>query len=352
MKNYIKILLTSSIILLLGACQKEEAIVLKSMETIYKEEGIPVRIREVEEENFSTYLTFTSSLKGVKESIGTSLVSDTVEEVLVEVGDYVQKDQTIIRFPKDNPSIKYYQAKAGYEAAEQGFKRIENMYNNNGVSRQNYDDARTQFNVQRANWEAVQDLVEVKAPISGHITRMNVTPSENVRQGTGLFTISNYDQLTSTIWVGDHEINKIEKGQKVTAHWEDISIQGTVTQVDLSKDPMRKAFAIKVQLDNSGNNVPSGITAKIDIETNMIEDSIVLHRKEILSNNENSFVYLEENGHVVKRDVELGERQGMYYRINSGLNQNDKIITEGLTLVRENSLVKIIEGQNKPLALK
>ncbi len=352
MKNCIKILITSSLLLLLAACQKEEVAQIENMETIYKEEGIPVKVRELEEENFSTYLTFTSSIKGIKESIGSSLIADTVEEVLVEVGDYVVKDQPIIRFPKNNPTANYYQAEAAYKAAEQGFSRIKNMYDNNGVSRQSYDDANTQYDVKLANWETVQNMIEVKAPISGYITRMNVTASENVKPGTGLFTVSNYNRLSSTLWVGDNEINRISKGQKVTAQWGEYNLSGTVTQVDLSKDDRKKAFAVKIELDNTDYTVPSGVTADIKIETNLVENSIVLHRKEILSTNDQLYVYLEKDGYVVKREIETGVRQGMYYQIDSGLNSNDKIITEGLSLIRENSLVKIIEEQIQPLAVK
>lgn len=349
MRNMMSILGILIMIIVVSSCQKEDQIALKDMEEIYKEQGIPVKVRTVGEQDFSTYLTFTSSLKGIKESTGSSMVSDTVEEILVSVGDYVEKDQPIIRFPKDNPSLGYYQAKASYVAADNGFRRIKNLYNSNGVSRQTYDDTKTQYDVQKANWETVNDMVEVKAPISGYITRLNVQTSDNVQPGDGLFTVSNYDELTSIVWVADNEIRQISKGQRATAQWEGIDLNGVVSQVDLSMDTQRKAFAVHVNFSNVEHVVPSGITADIDIETNLIKNAIVVHRNEVLKNQNEWYVYIDKDGHAVKQIIQPGQRQGMYYLVEDGLASDDKLITQGVSLVRDQSPIFIVEEANAVL---
>ena len=343
MKEIIQIAGILLMIVLVSSCQKEDQTALKNMEEIFREQGIPVKVRAVGEQDFSTYLTFTSSLKGAKESTGSSLVSDTVEEILVEVGDYVEKDQPIIRFPKNNPAVNYYQAQAGFEAAEKGFRRIESLYNSNGVSRQTYDDTRTQYDVQKANWKTVNDMVEVKAPISGYITRLNVQESENVTPGDSLFTVSNYDELTSVVWVADHEIRQISKGQRAQAEWEGLSLNGVVTQVDLSMDDRKKAFAVQIVFSNAEHAVPSGITADIDIETELIKDAIVVHRNEIQKNQNNWFVYLDKDGYASRQIIQPGRKQGMYYEVTAGLQANDKLITDGISQVRDQSPLFVVE---------
>ncbi len=339
------------LIVLVASCQKEDPAAMKNMEEIYREQGIPVKVRTIGEQDFSTYLTFTSSLKGAKESTGSSLVSDTVEEVLVNIGDYVEKDQPVIRFPKSSPTANYYQAEAGFKAAEQAFKRVASLYENNGVSRQTYDDAKTQYDVQKANWITVNDMIEVKAPISGYITRLAVQESDNVHPGDTLFTVSNYDELTSTVWVADHEIRQIRVGQRATAEWEGIRLQGEVTRVDLAMDDRKKAFAVQIRFDNAAHTVPSGITAEIDIETKLIEDTIVVHRNEILKTREDWYVYVDKDGYAVRRLIQTGEKQGMFYQVVAGLQPEDKLITQGATLVRDQSPVLVVEESDSLLVL-
>ena len=334
------------IVLLISSCQKEEKTELKNMDEIHREEGIPVNVRTVKKQDFSTYLTFTSTLKGIKESTGASLLSATVEEILVDVGDYVKKDQPVIRFPKSNPALNYYQSKAAFEAAEQGFRRIENLYNSKGVSRQSYDDAKTQYDVQKANWKRVNDMMEIKAPLSGYITRLNVQISDNVEPGDSLFIVSNYDSLSATVWVADHEIRQISKGLRANAQWENIRLDGLVTRVDLAMDNEKKAFAVQIQFSNVEHRVPSGVTADIDIETRLIENTIVVHRNEILNNPDGWYVFLNKDGIATRRIVQPGLRQGMYYQITEGLEPEDQLITRGVSLVRDQSPIKVVEDSS------
>ncbi len=338
------------LVLAFTACRKEEK-KSETMADVYQQKGIPVKTRTLKTMDFSTFLSFTSPVRGIKESTGSSMVADTIEKVLVEVGDFVEKDQILIQIPKNNPTANYYQAKAAYNAAEQSFARIKNLYKSSGTSRQNYDNARTQYEVQKATWENVQNMVDIKAPISGYVTRLTVNESENVRPGETLFTISNYDKLIATVWVSDREIGTIQKGQRAEAFWHENTIPGRVSRVDLSKNEQKKAFAVWVEFDNSGHKIPSGVTVDIDIETSLTKDAIVIQRREILSDSKGDYVFLEKDSHARRQDITTGIRQGMFLEITSGLKPRDRLVTEGLSLVKEGILIRNM-GESAPLDLK
>ena len=322
------------------SCGNNHTVQSENMDTVYKKNGRPVKTRMISEETFVKSLTYIATLKGSRESSASALIADTVEAVMADVGDYVEKDQPVVLFPKSNPTANYYQAEAGYNAAKQAFDRIKNLYEKNGVSRQTFDDARTQYEVQLANWKNVQELVQINAPISGYITRLNVSPSNNVSPGTELFTVSNYDELTTTILANDKEIREFAEGQHVTAIWENETISGSVTQVDLSKSPKDKAFAVNVILENMNHSIPSGITATIVVDTAIKGNSIILHRKEFISNGDEQYVFVDETGIARKRIIKLGESQGMYRRVLSGLEAGDRIITEGINLVHDGEKIR------------
>ncbi len=351
MNNFIKSLTVASLAVLALSCENESTSEAKTLDSVYAEQGRPVKTRTLEEDRFVSSLDYISTVKGIKESTGSSMISDAVEDILFDVGDYVEKNQTVILFPENNPSANYYQAEAGFKAAEQAYKRVENLYQNNGVSRQSYDDAKTQYEVQQANWENVQELVRVKAPISGYITRINVSPSDNVTPGTELFTVSNYDRLTANIWVNDRNIRELAVGQRVSARWEEEVIKGIVSQVDLAKDPKNKAFGVKIHLENQEHVIPSGVSADLSIDVGSVEKAIVLHRREFLSTGGESYVFLEKEGYARKQIIETGDKQGMYYLINSGLIEGDQLITEGLNLVREDEKIRVL-NQIDPMMAK
>lgn len=347
MKNISRLLTVLVLILFLGSCgSKKESSEVKTEAS----SEVPVKVRKLKGEEFNQFENFTSSLIGLRESSKYSSVSGTVESVQVKVGDFVEEGQTIVSFPKNNPSINYYQSKASFKAAESAYFRMKELYGKNGVSQQQFEQAETQYNVQAANWETVSDMTEVKAPITGYITQLQIKATDNVNPGDLLFTVSNYDTLTSVIWVPDRQIAKIDLGQRALALWEGTTLKGEVTQVDLSKNADKKAFAVHLQFENPGRVIPSGVTADISVTTWTEEDAIVLHKNEIISEYNGDFAFVVEGDSAVKKEITLGVHQGFYYKIENGLNIGDLLVTEGVFKLSDNDLVNVINDDATKLA--
>ena len=333
-----------------SGCQKMEVGTVKNIEDIHKEEGIPVRASMIAPQEFSTFLNYTSTLTGVEESTASAMVSDKVADILAEVGDYVEKDQLIVTFPKDNPSIQYEQSRIAYEMARKAYLRVKNIYESNGLSRQEYDNAESQYRVSLANWESIQKMVEVRAPIAGFLTKLNVQKTDNVDPGTPLFTISEYSRQKATIWVSDNEIFQIKKGQKAYAEWNGITIPGEVVKVDLSMDQQKNAFAVLVEFDNRFHSVLSGVMADIKIITYTNEDAIVLPRKDLVNDGDAWYAYLVNGQTCRKQPVEIGHQQGMNMEISTGLTSGDQVIVEGLSMVRDNVKIKLLASKSNETA--
>jgi multidrug efflux pump subunit AcrA (membrane-fusion protein) len=117
-------------------------------------------------------------------------------------------------------------------------------------------------------------------------------------------------------------------------------------------DSKKKAFAVHVRFGNAEHSVPSGITADIDIETSLIEKAIVVHRNEILKNQNDWYVYVEKDGYASRQIVQPGQRQGMYYQLEAGLQPGDKLITRGVGMVRDQSPVFVVKEDSAVLVIK
>jgi len=117
--------------------------------------------------------------------------------------------------------------------------------------------------------------------------------------------------------------------------------------VNLSKDSRSKAFTAQLAFSNPGFLIPSGVTAKIRIDTFRDDNAIVLHKDEFLIDKSGAYAYVVNNDRVEKRELLLGLNQGFYYEIQSGLHESDLIITEGLTLIDDNSKVLVIDSGAK-----
>lgn len=97
MKKYMFILIL--MLVLISACGKKKS-ENKNMEQILSEQGIPIRVTEIQPGNFVQQLKYNSSLTGIEESVVKSLLADVVLSVKVKVGDRVSKGQVLVSFPK------------------------------------------------------------------------------------------------------------------------------------------------------------------------------------------------------------------------------------------------------------
>lgn len=315
----------------------------RSMEEIYAEEGVPVRVDVVQPSQFVKELEFTSVLTGIEESSAYAKVSDRVDEITASVGDYVKKDSVIVTFPTDNPKANYYQAKVQFENAAANYARMKEYFESGGLSQQGFDNAEASYRVAEANWNAVRQSVLVLAPISGVITRLNVRESDNVNDEDELFTVSRTDRLKAHVWVPDTDIEQVAVGEEARAEWQGQELTGRVVQVDRSVNRMRQAFGVVVELDNPDGKVQSGVTANITIATYASDSAIVTARKNISSDNKGSYVFVVKDNTAEMRRVTVGGSHLMDVEIVDGLSFGDSLVVEGQLHLKHGALVKIID---------
>ncbi len=327
--------------LFIAGCREKSA-ESKSMDALYAENGIPVTVETVEPGEFSPECTFHADLSGIEETVVSAMVSDTVEKILFAVGDHVNKDDTVIHFPTDNPSTPYFQTKTAFEHAGATLRRIKNLYDNGGISLQEYENTRAQFEATKANWESVQRAVRVKAPISGMVTRKNIRKSDSVRPGDPLFTIADTRTLRARVWVTEEQISRVVKGAPAIATWRDITLQGKVVETDLSLDPNRKAFGAVIEFPNPGRYVHAGVNAEIRVSGSG-DRALVIDRKDVVTEGDSAYVYLAMGNSAVKRPVTLGRRQDVDVEIIRGLEPGDRIITGGQMLLEDGTKIRIVE---------
>lgn len=322
-------------------CTKEKS-GAKSMEQLHKENGVPVKIQVVALKPFTSEHMFHTVLSGIKETTAKAMVSDKVEKIHYGVGDNVQKDAVVISFPTTNPATQYFQAKVAFEHAEATLKRMEDLYRDGGISLQDLENTRTHFRVAQANWDAVKQSVKVEAPINGRLTSINVQETDNVKSGDVLFTISQTQKLKARLWVAEKQINDFQVGNQATASWQSVTLQGAVTQVDMSLNSEKQAFGVTLEFDNPNEKIMSGVNAEIKIFTSNGEKAVIIDRKNIIARDDRDYVFVTENGIAKEHEIKVGKLLGLDVEVVNGLRTGDSLVVQGQSLLDDGVKVKII----------
>jgi len=328
--------------LILTACGGKEKVKPANMEEIHREQGVPVRVQEIQPTEFIKEIDYTITVSGLKETRVFAKVSDQVTRIRYGLGQFVSQNQVVIDFPENNAQASYHQAQAAFNLAEQTWNRMQTLYETGGISKQDLDGAETQFKVAQANWDAVQQAVYVRAPITGMITDINVRELQKVNPGDYLFTISQLNKLHGRIWITENDINTIPKNAPVIFKWNDIQKNGKITSIGLSLNTDFNAFGADVEIDNADFAVRSGVTGKVGVVVYRNTKAIVVPRRVVSRDPDGQYyVYVGKDFTAKRQNVKISNESELNYEISEGLVAGDILIVEGLNLISDGVKVNV-----------
>ncbi len=313
---------------ILTACGSEEVEVSKSMEELQREQGIPVEVAKVKKEKFEKFLTYFSSVSGKRQTTEGAMVGGRVKAVNAKPGQFVKKDAVIVEFPDDLPGSQIQQAKASFENAEKTYKRMKALFDAGETSRQNFDNAETQFVVAKRNYESVKQTLLVDAPYDGVITEVKVNVGDAKKAGDPLFTIANLSKMKARIWATSEEIDLIKVGDKAYAKYNGYQFTGTVVEKAMAIDPAKQAFYVEIVFNNADGKLRAGTTVEISIK--IYDNETVVVPSHLLKNDVNGkYVFVEEGNKANKVYVKTGEQSGADVEVLDGLKQGMNLVTKG-----------------------
>tara|TARA_B100001778_G_C18580940_1_gene627392 strand:- start:619 stop:1347 length:729 start_codon:yes stop_codon:yes gene_type:complete len=195
------------------------------------------------------------------------------------------------------------------------------------------------------------DYASVKAPISGRLSRIEITEGNLVQASTApiLTTIVSDEGIYADFDVDEQtyisHIRQMAKTQQdeakipVRVHIgddnADSDYEGFIYSFDNRIDPSSGTIRARALIPNKDDSLLPGMFVRIDVGSTQAEERIVITDKAIGTDQDRKFVYIiDENGQVAYREVHLGASIDGKHVITDGLNDGDVIITEGIVKIR------------------
>ncbi len=339
-KKILILIVVTSLFMVIGCQKKGEVVEAKSLEAIYREEGIPVKVETVLAQDFTRYQTYYSEVMPSKNTSIFAKYEDRIAKLNATAGDYVKKDQIIVEFnPNNRFGIK--ETQANYDITLATYNRMLEVFKSGGISQQELDTYQTQLKVAEAALANVNDMLQVKAPYDGYITDLPVSENDYIFMDTSLFTISNLQSLKSVLWVNEEDIKFVREGMFASAKWNGKEITGRVVKVAMAMDAHRRAFRVEATFDNSKGLIKAGVTAEINLLLYKKADVIGVPTVMIRDIENSPYLWVVENNKAVRKNVVLGQTGNDLIEILNGLKAGDVLITEGYHLVSDDDKVTI-----------
>ncbi len=268
-------------------------------------------------------------------------------------------------------------AEATAANAAQDVERYQGLVEDQAISKQEYDAAVARLRSAQADVSQTRAQLEtaklslsyttVTAPIDGRAGRAQVTEGALVSASaaTLLTTIDqldpvyvNFSQSSSYMLairrdIAEGKLNVPQLGRvEVTLILEDGSTyrhKGHLDFLDLAIDEATGTAAVRAEVPNPDRTLLPGQFVRARIEAGVRPNNFLIPQRAVqLNPNGPSVFIVDERGMVAVREIKTGLLQGDSWAVLSGLNDGDRVITDGLQKIQPGMPVRIAAAPATP----
>ncbi len=300
-----------------------------------KEKPISVSVDTIRLQNFVDAGNYTGTFEPNKETKISADIQGKINAVLVDVGSYVSKGQTLIQLDNSLLKLQLQTVEVQIEGLEDDVNRYTILTEADAVQGVQLEKARLGLKsakVQRATLLEQISKTSVKAPFNGVVTAKLNEEGGFAAPGVPLLQITDISTLRFTVNVPENDLVKFQNNQtyKINADvYPDISLSGKVSMIG-SKANMGNSFPIQFQVANTKNlSIKSGMFGKVNLSESEQVQGILIPTSAITEENGIAKVYVIKNGKAVLQAITTSKTIGNKTLVSSGLNENDIIVTNG-----------------------
>ena len=308
-----------------------------SNETQNKEKTAPlVTVVSVGAEDVDITNTFTSNIEAFAVNNIVSQTAGRIKNIRVDVGSKVRKGQLLAEMDE----VNLLKTRLQYVNDSIELDRLNELVKVGGVSQANYDLAKLSLELTKKTYENLLENTRLTSPINGIVTARNYDAGDMYSMALPIFVVQQITPVKLLINVPESRFSDVKNDMEfdiVTESYPNETFKGKVNIIYPSVSATTHTFPVEITVPNADQRLRPGMFARVtaNFGTNhhiVIPDVAVV--KQVGSGEH--FVYVLKGDNTVKYTlVELGRRLGDRYEVVSGLNEGDKIVTEGQARLKD-----------------
>ena len=346
-----------------------------------KSEAKQVEIQKAELKPIKSSILASGTLAFREQVQLRSEVIGQVTELHVEEADQVQKGDLVITLHPKTYQAQVEQAEARVRIQQIAierqrlmiktlaarFERQKTMFAKNLVDEDSYEALESELSLSKVDLRSLQESLtqasaaldqsedllsktSIRSPIDGVVIQLDIKVGETVIAGTTnipgstMMVIADPSETLTEVQVDEADIAQVSEGQKAdifAAAYPDTPLTGTIqTIASVARKTQGQAslsFLVKILLDEQDKMaIRPGMSVRADIYTQTSEQTLTVPVQAVLydedidkeeeGEEEQSYVFIFEDGKAVRRDVETGISSDSDQEITEGLKEGDTII--------------------------
>ncbi len=276
-----------------------------------------------------------------------SIMGGNVQEVNVELGDFVQQGAVLATIRSSEVAgleKEKLDAVNDLAIAEKNLEVARDLFAGKLTSEKEVLAAEMSREKARASMTRINEvfgiynlrsgaLYNVPAPISGFVIEKNITQNMllNTNNINNLFTIARIDDVWVLANVNESDINLIYQGMDAsvkTISYPDRQFTGKVDRIFNMLDPETKAMKVRIKLPNRDLALKPEMSATVTLSFTENRRMIAVPSSALVFDKGRNWVLVyHDDSHIETRPVEVYRQLGGFSYIQEGLQEGETVIT-------------------------
>lgn len=351
-----KVLIALALCMALGSgCGKEEVEAEKTLRS--------VEVMTVGKSDIASEFTYTGKAAPSKEVSVVPTVPGKVTAFRYDVGDKVTKGAVLFTVDATDLQNSLRAAEAAYNVAKLSRDNAKNTYDSNKllydeeiISKSEFDQIKYAYEAADAQLASAQVQLDtlqknisdctVTSPLTGVVATRGVEVGGFASSAAAAFTVMDLSTIKVEVGISEQTVNTIKIGDKVDVLMtaiSDVPLEGVISTISPAAG-QTGMYTVKVEMNNSKGIIKSGMMAEVSFTAESSDDTIVLPRNAVITKDDETYVYVVENGTAKKVAVETGIEAGETIEIAKGLKKGDNVVTKGQTYLSDGEEVNVLNA--------
>jgi RND family efflux transporter MFP subunit len=308
----------------------------------------------LKDEEFVHYVEFQGNVKTNQNVLIYPEMAGLLQEVLVQEGQYVRKDEVIAIIDDGGMQQQLAQIEAAAQLAETTYQRQKRLWDQKIGSEIQFLQTKTDYLAKKNQVEQMTKQLakfKITAPFDGTIDDVIKDEGTVVAPGPGseVFRIINLNNMYLEADIPEIYVSSVKKGKSVMVEFPVLGteVKTKVRQTGNFINPANRTFRAEIGVPNQNGNIKPNLTAKLKIN-DYTNDKAILIPQSIISENAagDQYVYVIKNlkgniGEAKQVVVKTGKTQEDIIEILDGISAGDMLIEEGARTVKDGQKVEI-----------
>jgi len=309
----------------------------------------PVEVAEVRRGSITTFLVTTTTLEARNAAVLVARRQGEVRAVEAEEGDWVRQGEVLARLDDTEARLAVERNEVAAQIAKREVERGRQLKERDYISDKDLDDLELRArNATVALDEATYNLSQTRivASFPGRVTARMINLGETVTPGRECFRVEDFDPLLARLYFPERELARVRPGQPALLKLDALpgrEFEARVSLVNPVVDRANGTFKVTLEVRDPDRVLRPGNFVEVRLRTGRFENSIVLPRRAMVSEDGEDFVFVAHGDTVARVSVQIGAISGDTAQIVAGLAEGDSVVTVGQGGLKQGARIKPVK---------